>query len=76
MDNKKPMFVRIKDHEEVLNAINSMKETLSNSNQLIEEIESLKKDEEQMIEDWFSEIEEIENRINLVDESLFEPDEV
>ena len=76
MKKKTPMFVKIDEYKEILDIVNVMKKKIFDSKELLNKINDLKAEEDNELEKWFNQIEEIEKRIIYVDENLFEPKEM
>lgn len=67
------VFVKLEEYEDVLDIMNSMRTKLSEANRLLEEINTLKNQEDAEIEQWLKQLKEIDSRIMTVGKALFEP---
>jgi uncharacterized protein Yka (UPF0111/DUF47 family) len=77
MINKEmPVFVKIDDYKEVLDVIELMKNKIEQAKSLIARINELKNEEDSELEAWKTNINEIEQKIDNVDNSLLEPESV
>jgi hypothetical protein len=72
--NQMPVYVKIEEYKEVLDVIELIKTKLIQANNLLNKITDLKNEEDNEIEIWKNNIEEIERKIDDIDESLFEPE--
>ena len=75
MDERKEMevFVKIDDYKDIVDIINLTRAKLKQAKFIIGKIEDLKKREDEAIAKWIESLAEVEEKVNFVDESLFEP---
>ncbi len=71
MDNK-PMFIKVEEYKEVKQMIDLLKGKLKEAKQVLGDIEELKKQEEQQTIQWRSELDEVEQRVELMDTILLD----
>jgi len=71
MDNK-PMFIKVEEYKEVKQMIDLLKGKLKEAKQVLGDIEELKKQEEQQTIQWTSELDEVEQRVELMDTILLD----
>jgi uncharacterized protein Yka (UPF0111/DUF47 family) len=77
MINKEmPVFVKIDEYKEVLDVLELMKNKVEQAKELLNKINTLKNEEDSEIEAWKTNIEDIEKKIDNVDGSLLEPENV
>jgi len=69
---KAPMFVRIDEFEDVQHIIEILKKKLNEAKSTLNQIYSLKGDEDAEIDRWNSILEEVEKKIEFIDQALFE----
>lgn len=69
-----PIFVKIDDYKEVFDVLELIKTKLAQAKNTLEKIDELKEQEDAEIDLWKGNIDEIEERINSIDESLLEPE--
>lgn len=77
MDQSKketPIFVKIDEYKDVLDTIALIKAKIKESKTVLGKINELKNSEDNEIEVWRNELEEIERRITYIDRTLFEPE--
>ena len=72
MDEKPQVFVKLEEYEDVLDIMNTMRLKLNEANELLNNITKLKESEDKEIQVWQSQLEEIDKKIALVSNNLFE----
>jgi predicted nuclease with TOPRIM domain len=73
-ENRSQIFVKIDEYRDVLDVLNLTKEKLNEAREILNTIMHLKNEEDTEIENWHSELEEIEKKISFLDKTLFEID--
>ena len=73
--NEMPVYVKIDDYKDVLEIISLIKEKLSEAKATMGKINDIKNEEDNELELWANEIEEVERKVEFVDNSLFYPEE-
>jgi chromosome segregation ATPase len=68
-----PVFVKIDEYREILNMIDVLRDKVSKAQGLLDDINSLKSEEDRELSTWSSELEEIQRKIEGLSKSLFEP---
>lgn len=68
-----PIFVKIEDYKDVINVIDLLKNKLSQAKDLLEKINELKEEEDSELDLWKGNIDEIEDKIETIDDSLINP---
>jgi len=71
MDKGMPVFVKIKEYNEVLEVIELLLQKLDKAKSMMKKINELKNEEDTELELWQAELAEIEKKIEFVDEKLF-----
>ena len=74
MDENKPIFVRIEEYDEVLETLSSTKAKLEDAKNVLSNIIELKEQEDSEIEAWKVGLDDVEKKLEYVDNLLFEPD--
>ena len=69
-----PLFVKIHAYKDVLDLVNSIKSKLEDAKRTLTKVTDLKNEENAELELWQSTIEEIEQKVDGMDKSLFEHD--
>ena len=72
--NETPVFVRIDNYNDVLDVIQLIRSKLDEAKTTLNKINELKDQEDNEIELWENELEEIERKTKFIDKSLFEPE--
>lgn len=66
-----PLFVNVADYQEILQGVDKIKTTLSDSEEIISKLNDLKNAEDKVFENWRSSIEDIERKITYIDQVIF-----
>ncbi|OIO64931.1 hypothetical protein AUJ68_04415 [Candidatus Woesearchaeota archaeon CG1_02_57_44] len=66
-----PVFVKIDEYKDVLDTVNLVKGKMVEARSLLHEIATLKEEEDAELEQWQSNIDEIESKITAIDKALF-----
>ncbi|MBI2522790.1 hypothetical protein HYW19_00200 [Candidatus Woesearchaeota archaeon] len=69
-----PVFVKIDDYKDILDVLDLIKGKLAEAKRTLADLNELKNDEDAELELWSSTLNEIENKLNDIDRSLFEPE--
>ncbi len=76
MDKKgTPIYVKLEEYKDVLDILAMIKTKTNEAKVLIQKIYELKKEEDNNLQLWHSELEEIDRTIESVDKTLFEPEQ-
>lgn len=71
-----PVYVRIDEYKDILDIINLIKDKLNEARATLSKINKLKNDEDSELNLWKTELNDIEKRIEFIDNTLFEPDNI
>ncbi len=71
-----PVFVKVDEYEDVLNIIKLVRKKMEEAKETISKINELKNEEDHQLELWQNTLAEIEKKIDFIDHSLSEPEEV
>lgn len=74
MDRQTPVFVKIDDYKDVLDIMELIKAKIVEGRKLIDQINVLKNQEDSELELWLNELGDIERKIEYMDKTLFEPE--
>ncbi len=69
---EKAIFVQIDKYKEAIDTLEMIKEKLRTSQSILNELNELKKQEDAEFAEWQSNIEEIKEKLSVVDNNLFE----
>ena len=73
MQGDMPVFIKVEDYKDVLEIINSVKEKVEQAKSTLDIINKMKKEEDAELELWHHTIDEVENKLDFIDRTLFEP---
>lgn len=68
-----PVFVKIDNYKSIIEVLDLLKIKLADARKSLEKIAELKNQEDAELEQWESELEEVERKIDFIDSTLFEP---
>jgi len=68
-----PVYVRIDEYKDVLDVIHTLKGKLSEAKETLEQIQQLRNEEDAELESWKAGLSDIEQKVEHLDSSLFEP---
>ncbi len=69
---EKPLFVKIEKYREVISTIKQIKEKLQDADDILAELNKIKKQEDSEIESWHGDIETIKSKLMAIDKAMFE----
>jgi len=72
LPEEKAIFVQIDKYKQAIDTLEIIKEKLRTSQTILTELNELKKQEESELTEWQNSIQEIKERLNIVDNNLFE----
>ena len=70
------VYVKLDDYNDVMDVVSLVKERLKQAKFLISKIKELKTQEDSEIENWAAELDNVGERISIIDQTLKEPEEV
>lgn len=68
-----PVFVKVDEYKQILDVIELVKKNIADAKKTLGDINSLKDQENQEIQEWSNNINDIEEKVNAIDRMLFEP---
>jgi hypothetical protein len=68
-----PVYVKIDEYKEVIDIMNLIKTKINEAKKVLNNIYENKNKEDAEIDEWTNELEEVERKVNFIDNSLFEP---
>ena len=71
---KMPLFIKIENYEDVLDIMNMVKAKVAEVRETFTKLEEVKSREEEKMNIWNKNLEEIESKLNNMDRMLFEPE--
>lgn len=72
LQEDKAIFVQIDKYKEAIDTLEMIKEKLKTSQTILNELNELKKQEDAEFAEWQSNIEEVKEKLSVVDNNLFE----
>ena len=69
-----PVFVKVSEYKEILDVLDMIKAKISEIRETAGKINDLRNDEDAEISMWSNMIDEVEKRINDMDNMMFEPE--
>ena len=73
MNKEMPVFVKITDYKDVVDVIDLIRAKIKQINETLLKINELKNQEDAELELWKNELKDIENKMNFIDQALFDP---
>ena len=70
---KDAVYIKIDEYQSILDVIHLTREKIKRSRYLLNKINELKGQEDEALENWQRELEEVEHRLNAIDQTLFKP---
>jgi len=72
-EKQMPVFVKIEDYKDVIDVIDLIRAKIDETKETLLKINELKNQEDAELEHWKNELDDIENKMNYIDKSLFDP---
>jgi hypothetical protein len=76
MNKEMPVFVKIEEYKDVLDVLELIKNKIVQAKDVLEKINELKNEEDVELDLWKTSLHEIERRVDELDETLLEPENV
>lgn len=76
MEKQAPVFVKVDDYKDVLDILDLVKNKINDAKKTLHEINELKNDEDSELATWATEIADIEKKVEFIDSTLLEPENV
>ena len=67
-----PVFIKIDKYDEAVDHINSIKDKVNEIENVIENLKKIKREEDNALDEWKSSLNEIKEKLMMIDRSLFE----
>ncbi len=74
MSQQTPVFVKIDEYKDVLDILDLIKNKIKEAKAAISDINDLKNQEDAALLEWSNEITDIEKKIDFIDQTLLEPE--
>jgi tetrahydromethanopterin S-methyltransferase subunit G len=72
--DKMPVFVKIDEYKDVLSLLDTVKKKMSEARETLLKINDMKNEEDHQLDLWQNALEEIEKKVEFVDNSLNTPE--
>ncbi|MBW2964099.1 hypothetical protein KY363_01445 [Candidatus Woesearchaeota archaeon] len=76
MDRQAPLFVKVEEYKDVLDVLDLVKNKIKEAKMKIKEINDLKNQEDSELSIWANEITDIERKVEFIDQTMLEPENV
>lgn len=76
MERQTPVFVKVDEYKDVLDILDLVKNKIKEAKSTVREINDLKNQEDSEIAIWSNEIADIERKVDFIDQTLLEPENV
>jgi|TARA_B100002003_G_scaffold250772_1_gene291475 hypothetical protein len=76
MNRDMPVFVKIEEYKDVLDVLELVKNKIVQAKDILGKINELKNEEDVELDQWRTSINDIERRVDELDETLLEPQNV
>ena len=70
-----PVFVKVEDYKEILDVLDLIKGKVSEIRRTLQDINSLREQENSELEMWNGAIDDLEKKIDNIDKAMFEPEQ-
>jgi hypothetical protein len=68
-----PIFVKVEEYKEVIDVIKVLRQKVGEAQEIIKDINKLKNEEDAEIGLWVKNLEDVNSKMEFIDELLFEP---
>lgn len=76
MDRQAPLFVKVEEYKDVLDVLDLVKNKIKEAKSKLNEINALKNQEDSELSIWSNEITDIERKVDFIDQTMLEPENV
>ena len=76
MERQTPVFVKVEEYKDVLDILDLVKNKIHEAKDTIREINDLKNQEDNEIATWANEIADVERKVDFIDQTLLEPENI
>jgi hypothetical protein len=74
-DQRAPVFVKVEEYRSIIDLLDAVKQKLGQARTLLARVNELKQQEDQQIDAWARDIDDVEDRLSSISKSLLEPQE-
>ncbi len=72
--NNAPLFVKVEDYKGILGILEDLKDKLTEAKSTLERLQEIRKEEDNEFAQWSTTLDEIEKRMDNIDQELLEPE--
>ena len=72
-DQRAPVYVKVDEYRAIRDLLDAIRQRLGTARELLAKVNELKQQEDQQVEAWGRDIEDVEERLSSIDKSLLEP---
>jgi hypothetical protein len=76
MEKQTPVFVKIDEYKDILDILDLVKNKLNDAKSALRDINDMKNKEDEELSIWAKELEEVDRKIEFIDQTLLEPENV
>ena len=76
MERQTPVFVKVEEYKDVLDILDLVKNKIGDAKETLREINDLKNQEDTELATWSNEIADIERKVDFIDQTLLEPENI
>ncbi|MDD5253926.1 MAG: hypothetical protein PHG05_02365 [Candidatus Nanoarchaeia archaeon] len=69
---ERPVFIKLDKYKNVIKSINEMKKKIEETQEIISKLDQAKKEEDEQLQKWHSDLEALKERLLSIDSTLFE----
>jgi division protein CdvB (Snf7/Vps24/ESCRT-III family) len=69
-----PIYVKIEEYKDILEVMGLLKNKIAETKAVMGRLNEIKNEEDSELDQWKSQLDEVERRIAFVDKTLFEPE--
>ena len=74
MKEEMPVFVKIEEYKNIVDVLHLTQDKLEKAKQLLMKIKELKDQEDNELDAWNTELDDVEQRLDLVNKTLLDPE--
>jgi uncharacterized protein Yka (UPF0111/DUF47 family) len=72
MERKSQIYVKVDDYKDIIDIMTLIRKRINDARGVLNSVNQLKNEEDSELEQWNSQLEEIEKKIDYLDRSLFD----
>lgn len=76
MERQTPVFVKVEEYKDVLDILDLVKNKIGDAKETLRAINDLKNQEDTELATWSNEIADIERKVDFIDQTLLEPENI